>query len=299
MKRLRSSLLGKQMRFSRVGSRSRYRRHDYNCLEQRRLLAFSGIFDGATLTINQDADDGDIVIANNGGGSAFRAVDSSGAWNGVAATNVIVNLLPNTGNKLQFDLDSFHAGDANLNLGDGDRAVVFGGTSNLIVGNLTINGGAGDQGVQFDVPIPLAVVGNVVIDLSSGADNTVFSVNADIGGARGLAGVNAIVNEADLTVGHSLVVNNALDPLNALFTDMATMNISGDFVFLGGSGLDVIDFSAIGSSQIIGGSLILDLGESTADGQGFFNPEIGSSAHTIVDGNVLVTSMLNSTRQIS
>jgi hypothetical protein len=255
------------------------------------MLAFAGIFDGTTLTINQTANDGDIVIANNGGNSAFRALDSSGFWNGVPATNVIVNLLPNTGNKLQFDLDNFHAGNAELNLGDGDRAVVFGGTSNLIAGNLTIMGGTGDQEVLFDVPIPLGVVGNAMINLSTGADNTVFSANANIAGTLSFVGVNAVVNQADLAVGQSLIVENTFDPLNGLFSNMGTMSIAGDFIFNGGSGLDVIDFTAIGSSQMIGGSFMLELGESTADGQGMTNFHLGSVVtDTVIGGNVSLTS---------
>ncbi len=94
-------------------------RHDYASLEPRLYLAFTGMFDGTTLTLTQTMDDGDVVVDNNGTDDAFRTTDGSGTSEFDAATNVIVNLLGDTGNQLDFDLDNPHTGSAELNLGNG------------------------------------------------------------------------------------------------------------------------------------------------------------------------------------
>ena len=77
---------------------------------------FSGTFDGTTLTLTQISDQGAVTIDDNGAGSEFQATDGSGTTTFDAATNLVVNMLDDTGNQLDIDLDSALAGNLTLNL---------------------------------------------------------------------------------------------------------------------------------------------------------------------------------------
>lgn len=125
----------------------------------------TSVFDGTTLTITQTVNDGDITIDNNGAGNAFRSTDGAGTVVHDVATNLVVNLLPNTINTLNLVLDNVHAGSITLNLGDGARTVNLAGTNNTM-GSLSIMGGTGAQIVEVATVANLFVTGSLTIDLS-------------------------------------------------------------------------------------------------------------------------------------
>ena len=73
-------------------------------LEDKRCLAWTGFFDGITLTLNQTVDDGDVIIDNSGVGGAFRVTDNAATLTFVDAENLEVNMLSNTANQLNFQI---------------------------------------------------------------------------------------------------------------------------------------------------------------------------------------------------
>ena len=110
-----------------------------------------------------------ITVSNASG--VFQVIDGVDTYVFVASTNVIVNLLDNTGNTLAVDLDNPLVGNITLNLGTGNRATNFVGSANNIGGNLVINAGSGNQIVQLCVNTPIVVSGSSTINLGSGLDD--------------------------------------------------------------------------------------------------------------------------------
>lgn len=105
-------------------------------LEDKRLLAFTGSLSGDTLTIEQIMDDGDIVIDNNGG--TWRATDGAGSVSLGMAQNVVIDLISNTENRLEVQVETAHTGDLTIALSDGNRTLDVGGSAGTVGGVLNI-----------------------------------------------------------------------------------------------------------------------------------------------------------------
>lgn len=217
----------------------------FELLEDRRMLAFVSAFDGTTLTLTQTADDGAIVIDNNGAGNAFRATDGSGLVTFDAATNVTVDLLDSTGNQLDLDLDNAHTGDVTLNLGEGARTVNFTGTGNAMGGNLSVTGGTGNHTVEVAVNAGLSVTGSASFSLGTGFDVIDEDGNdITIGSDLNMTDVNRFENNGTMNVGGNVVYDTTADDTGGDFDNDTIMNIVGDFTYLGNDLLDLVQTNA-------------------------------------------------------
>lgn len=267
----------------------------FDCLESRRLLAFSFGFDGATLFLNQTMDDGIVMVDNDGPGNAFRVTDGSGTNTFLAAPSVVINLLDGTGQSLELKLNQAHTGNVALNLGDGDRNVEFSGTMNAIGNSLFVTGGNGNQTIGLAKYQTLTVDGNLRIDLGNGDDRiSDTSAGIDVGGNWNFFGVNDFENEGIMNVLGDVTIDSRGEVETTIFDDDWTMSIGGNFTFLGGDGRDEITLNgtnATGSS--IGGNAFIQLGGSTGSGAQYvyFNYESSSIGGAL---NVNSTNQLSS-----
>ncbi|MEQ1904743.1 MAG: hypothetical protein ABL888_11195 [Pirellulaceae bacterium] len=219
----------------------------FESLEPRQMMAFSGAFDGTTLTLTQTTDDGVAIIDNDGVGNAFRVTDLSGSPIYVAAQNVVVNLLDGV-NGLNFNLNQAHSGDVTIVAGAGDRGITFGGTLNSIGGNLSVTSGNGQQGIAPAQHTALTVGGDMSIDLGLGNDSLLLLNDLSVGGNLILDSVNQVnANAADLEIAGSIVVDNSDEDIASSFHKInATMSIIGqDFTYIGNSSVDVVSLEAM------------------------------------------------------
>lgn len=227
----------------------------YDRMESREMLAASAMFDAGTntLTIEQTVDDGAMTVDNLGAANEFRVTDGSGTTTFQSAINVVVKMLDNTSNVLNFALGNPHSGDVTLKLGDGARIVNFTGTSNNIGNDLLIRAGAGDQTVELAAVSNFSVDGNVRIDLGAGVDMVdEDNRNISVLGNMHLINVNAFENGGVMTVGGDVVVAALGETGQGVnFDNDLTMNIGGNFSFYGNDGSDLVqtnqDFNLTGN----------------------------------------------------
>lgn len=245
------------------------------------------VFATNQLTSTQIADQGSVSFDNGAPGQAFRVMHGAGTSVITAADNLVVNLLDNSGNVV-VELDNAHAGDVEVNLGNGSRNLQFTGTNNSITGNLNVNAGTGDQNVHWSSNNHLAVGGNVSVNLGSGNDTVDEQGNdTNIAGFLSFVGVNVFENNGSMTVGGNLTVDNSGQTANNIFDDDATMNIGGNFNYTGGDGRDDITLNGVVGGTTIGGNAIIDVGANVSGGTQliWFN-----SALSNVTGSLNVTS---------
>ncbi|MGI9516827.1 MAG: beta strand repeat-containing protein, partial [Pirellulaceae bacterium] len=246
--------------------------HDYN-------------FITSTLTSTQLSDVGDLTIDNNGTGDSFQFING-GTVEVAPAANLAVTLLDGT-SMLDVDLDNAHTGDLTIDVGNGDRAVNFTGTSNSIGGNLHLTADTGSQVVELAVNADLGVGGHANIDLGADADvvdedNNNISITGDLD----LVGVNFFENGGTMNVGGNVLVDNSGESLLSFFDDDATMSIIGSFTYLGGSGADQVTMNGLASTSI-GGNALVNLGDNAgiANQVAWFD-----AAGSSVAGSLTVTS---------
>ena len=250
-------------------------------LEDRLLLAFVAFVDGDTLTLTQTFDDGDIVVDNNGTSSEFRVIDGIGTANYVGATNVVVNLLDDTGNQLDLGLDNAHTGDVTLNVGNGARAVNFIGTGNAIGGDLVVNAGTGIQIVELAVNNAIDVTGSASFSL--GTDFDVVDEDAEnitVGADWNMTDVNRFENNGTMSVGGNVVFDTSADDSTGEFDNDATMNITGDFSYTGNNMTDTLNTNA---DFNLTGNYVANTAEGTTNFN-INNPNVN------IDGDVMLTS---------
>ena len=251
---------------------------DFEQLEDKRCLAFLGFFDGVTLDIVQTEDDGDIVIAKDIATGIWSATDNVQTFQFVDPTHVTVELLDNTANRLEIQIDQIHGGDLTVDLGNGTRDVFFTGVANEIDGDLVINSGDDSQVVgltadplNFPAAAPLVVHGSAEVNLGEGDDTltsfqTLVTVDVDLT----LRGVNEF--EYNLTVGlpapptpGDVLIDNSFEDVESAITGNGS--IFGSFTYIGGENIDTVD---------LGGSLVVgDININLGEGNPFFgSPQI-------------------------
>ena len=292
-------------------------------LEDRRLLAFVGFFDGVTLDLVQTVDDGDVIVDNSGLGGAFRVTDNAGSLTWVAATNVSVSMLSNTANQLNFRIESTHTGNVVLNLGDGPRDVIFDGSgipgiANTTGGDFTVNAGSGPQFVQLApqtlIPIPFEVVGNTTFDLGDDFDTVYNNENfVEIGGNLDMTGVNNFIYtdflfpaplDADLKVGGNMTMDTSNESTESFLVEGGTFHdddpddpersiIGGNFTYIGGDDIDHVNLN----DTYIVGDVNIDLGEGIpffGDPQNVTTtltlPPILGGPYGQIDGNISIAA---------
>ena len=227
------------------------------------LNGFNHLFDltDAQLTSIQIADQGDVIVDNNGTLGAIRFTTAGSTSEIAPVTNIQIDLLGATGNNLDIDWDNAYLGDLEINLGSGPRVVSFTGDDNSTAGSLAINAGSGDQIVNLATTNAFSVGGEVSIDLGAGADEFTDSGNdVSVGGDFTATGVNTYINNSVLTVGGSLLINNGVDVEPSLFQDAGELDVAGNFDFIGNAANDTVLFTSGGDGAAIGGNINLSLG---------------------------------------
>ncbi len=248
----------------RLNSRRSSNPLKFETLEPRQMLAFSSLFDGTMLTLNQTTDDGIVIIDNNGAGNAFRVTDLSGSDTFVAAQNIFVNLL-DSNNSLLFNLDQAHAGDVTIYASTGDRGITFAGTSNSLGGNLLISTGSGQQGLGLAQVGKLAVGGNIDIDLGIGNDSLLLLNDLTAVGNVTFSSINQInANAAAINVGGDLVIDNSDENVASNFqkNNILLSTIGGGLSYLGNSNTDVLNLDWM----ILAGNIHVSLGDGFTGG---------------------------------
>ncbi len=250
-------------------------------LEDRRVLAFVGFFNGVTLDLMQTIDHGDAVVDNSGLGNAFRVTDNSGTLSFVASTNVSVTMLNGTANQLNFNINNAHSGNAVLNLGNGPRDVFFSGGLNTINGNLTVNGGTGPQNINLaplnGIPIRHRTNGSATFNLGNDFDIVYNNENfVVIGGNLSMTGVNLFRYtdfrlpfplDADLKVGGNMTMDTSNESTESFLLEGGTWHdpaplqnlrsiISGNFTYIGGDDIDHVNLN----DTFVRGNVNIDLG---------------------------------------
>ncbi len=261
------------------GSRDNRDNHEFGRfekLEDKICLAFLGFFDGVTLDILQTADDGDVLVENSTG--VWRATDNLSTFTYVNATNVTVTMLDNTANRLDFALETEHAGNVELHLGDGVHDLFFLGGLNTMGGDLVITGGDDTQQADLSFNTALTVIGSANIDLGQGFDSVL--VNGQINGDLNVTGVNDF-DGPSLTVGlfpgppfqGGDVTFDTTNEDTESFSAVGGGTIWGDFTYTGGPNVDSVNLGGV-----INQNVNIDLGIST--------PFIGAPQSVDVSGTV-------------
>jgi len=234
-------------------------------LEDRQLLAFDFLFDGATLTLNQTVDDGVIQIDNSGPLNEFRVSDGGGFVSYEAADNVVVNLLDNSGN-MTVSLNEVHSGDFTVNAGDGNRTVLFASPGNDLGGVLTFNAAAGEQVLSLTQLSGMESTG-LEVDTGSGSDALQLMQPLVVHGDMNLRGVNIVDVDDQLIVDGDVLVDNSNEEEVSRFSklNVAPSTVDGRFTYLGSNELDQLRLREF----VIGGDVNVDHGRGISGAADF------------------------------
>ncbi len=213
-----------------------------------------------TLAMVQVLDTGDITVDNNGTSGAIRLIDGA-ITEMTSATNVRLILSDGSSTNVTVDLDSALAGDLLLQLRSGDRNVELTGASNTVGGLLRIEASDGDQTVDLAVNADLNVGGNLVINGRNGNDVVDEGANGvNVAGALIFRNINSFVLNTTLNVGGDLNFVGLQDASAATFVNNGSFNVTGNVLYLGGSGRDDVRFNAAAN---VGGFAYFSLGDSS------------------------------------
>ena len=226
------------------------------------LDGYNAIYDAFTgnLDITQVSDFGDVVIDNNGPGSAIRF--GSGQFNTLTpATDLRLILLSNTTTNITADFDNPRVGNTIIQLRSGDRTVDFTGDSNTYTGLLRVEASEGVQTVNAAVTTDLNVDGTFIFNGRIGSDELVATRSVTISGAMLLRGVNTFVNNAGVDVGGDFNVITLTENEDTRLLSSASFQVGGNLTYLGGGGVDEIDFGLTGAT--IGGFTYANLADAS------------------------------------
>ncbi|MEZ6063753.1 MAG: hypothetical protein R3C19_25680 [Planctomycetaceae bacterium] len=237
-------------------------------LEDRTLLAVTSVFAGGTLTVTADAAD-NIVVTGSGGDVKINGSDpDSGAVSASAVDFIEVTAIGDFANTIDMSgvtaADGFSSPVLSLRLaaGAGDDFVIGSPFQDSIDGgdgNDLLTGGAGDDQYEFfvtagtshndvidesgggiDFVCVFTDAGGAILDLSTGAAQTVFSDATSL--LTLTLGSSAAIENACLNFGGNTLIGNDLDN---------TLNAGG--IVIGGNGNDTL-FGLEGSDDtLVGG----------------------------------------------
>ncbi len=204
---------------------------------------------------------GSVVVDNQGPGDAIR-FNHGGTSLLMPVMSLQVNMQDSSLTDLDINLNGILSGDLGVDLGDGLRQLRLVGLGNSIGGDLLVSAGSGDQTVNLNVASPLTVSGVVMLDLNGGNDTLSDNVNGiDIGGDLSLYGVNQFTNLGTLLVGGHWTIDNRIANGLSMIVDAGTIDLTGDFTYLGGAADDTVDFSSGFPGLLIGGDIDLQMGD--------------------------------------
>jgi len=228
------------------------------------LDGYNAIFDANTgnLDINQVSDTGDLVIDNNGMMDQEIRFTANGDTTLLTAANDIrVVLMDHTSTHVVTNFANPRVGNTVLQLRSGNRNVSFEGTSNIYEGLLRIEAADGVQSVDVAVNADLNVDGTFIFNGRDGSDALMAGNAVSVSGAMLLRGVNNFVNNAGLDVGGDFNMISLLENQDTRLISNHSFNVDGNFTYLGGGGVDAINFKSNGAS--VGGFTYVDIAEST------------------------------------
>ena len=274
---------------------SNYGVFDFNA-QLLNLDGYTAIYDLASgnLDITQVADTGDVTIDNNGGSSAIRF--GVGTMNVITpATDLRLILQDNTNTNVTADFDNARIGNTVIQLRSGDRSVFFTGDSNSFTGLLRIEASDGVQDINLAVVADLNVDGTLVVNGRDGSDRIIAENSINVTGAMLLRGVNTFVNNSGLSVGGDLNMITVLENEDTKLISNTTFLVGGNLTYLGGGGVDAINFKSNGAS--IAGFTYIDIATSTdvATNQRIVLTGGFSTASLVVDGGNAVAGNFFST----
>ena len=260
------------------------------------LDGYNAFFDLPTgnVDIIQVSDTGDVTIDNNGPGDAVRY--GTGTMNTISPANdVRLILQSNSSTNVTADFDNVRNGNTVLQLRSGNRDVWFTGLSNTYNGLLRVEASAGVQNVHLAVNADLNVNATLIVNGRDGSDTITADNTINIAGAMLLRGVNNFVNTDGLNVTGDFNVITLLEDQDTNLISNASFMVGGNLTYLGGGGVDVINFQTAGAS--IGGFTYIDIADSTDvfDMQqilltgGFATDNLVVDGSTAVAGNVFMT----------
>lgn len=277
---------------------SEYGQFDFNA----RLLNLDGydaIYDLATgnLDITQVTDTGDVSLDNNGANQEIRYGTGGDPNTITPANDVRLILLNNTSTNVVTDFANPRVGNTLLQLRSGNRDVSFEGSSNVYQGLLRVEAADGVQNLDVAVNADLNVDGTFIFNGRDGGDELIAENFVSISGAMLLRGVNKFVNNAGVDVTGDFNMISLLEDQDTSLISNAAFNVGGNLTYLGGGGVDSINFKSTGAS--IGGFTYVDIAEATDATMkqriiltgGFSTSNLVVDGSTAVAGNVFTTDM--------
>ncbi len=257
-------------------------------LEDKRVLAFLGFFDGVTLQIDQTTNGGDAQIENLTG--VWRATDNDGVFTFVAAQNVRLQMQNNTLGQVDFQVEVEHLGNVDIRLGDGARELFLSGALNEIGGNLDITAGTGDQTINLGPNAAPIIHKNMSADLGSGYNIILNNDNLlTVDGNLTLKKVNEFhyslqvgLPGPPVTGGDVLIDNQGHNADEAQLIPNGGGTIERDFTYYGSTNIDRVDLDSL----VIRRNVNIDLGL----GNPFFGNSQWVNILGSVDGNITVAA---------
>lgn len=262
-------------------------------LEQRLTPAFDVFFNPAsdTWTVTQVQDDGNAVIRVDAVTNDLVIDDGAGGpvTVGVANGGLDIRMMDNSSGDVSVALDSPLFGDVNIDIGHSNRILQLNGSSNTILGNLTISAGNGNQLVDLADVSDLSVGGNLTVDMGQSSNATFadflgMDENVSVAGNFTMRNVKTWDGVNDLTVGGNLSMvahGTNVDNLFNRITNTGNTIVGGNFTYVGGNGRDVVNLND--TLTIIGGSVNISLGNNINTGDQTVN-----MSGALIGGNVTV-----------
>ena len=227
------------------------------------LDGFNAYYDTSTgnLDINQVSDSGDIKIDNNGMNQEISYTVGGDTTTFSAANDVRLVLMDNTNTNVVTDFANPRIGNTVIQLRSGNREVSFEGSSNVYEGLLRIEAADGIQNVDVAVNADLNVDGTFIFNGRDGSDKLMAANAVAVSGAMLLRGVNNFVNNAGVDVDGDFNMVSMLEDQDTRLISNHSFHVGGNFTYLGGAGVDAINFKSTGA--IIDGYTYVDLAESS------------------------------------
>ncbi len=227
------------------------------------LDGFNAFYDTSTgnLDINQVSDSGDIKIDNNGMNQEISYTVGGDTTTFSAANDIRLVLMDNTSTNVVTNFANPRVGNTVIQLRSGDREVSFEGSSNVYEGLLRIEAADGVQNIDVAVNSDLNVDGTFIFNGRDGSDELMAANSVAVSGAMLLRGVNTFVNNSGVDVGGDFNMISMLEDQDTRLISNHSFYVGGNFTYLGGAGVDAINFKTTGA--IIDGYTYVDLAESS------------------------------------
>lgn len=217
------------------------------------------------LTLRQTTSSGPIRISNDTTFGDLRITEGSTDTEFPARRSVTIELLDDSGDVLKIDLARPLIGRLRIDLGDGDRALQFIGTANVVGKDLVILAGEGIQTIDLAVNAPLLVGDDLIVSLGDDFDSIDNGDHAmTIIGDCTLERVNQFENDGLLTIGGDLTFRAEFESSPLLTNQLANhgaLSVAGDLVVTTAAEPTTIELD---QPTHVGGNVNIAFGAGTA-----------------------------------